>query len=112
MQRDGAQKPVTLESLVDSTILSLAMLIYGAYGLYANDFLLPTRVGVQHLDRIDAIVFYVVAIAVPDQYHFDFAVEISESPGVFLLYMSDNLFQIVPRHFFSSLRRSKSFGQS
>jgi hypothetical protein len=66
MKRDDAQKPATLESLVGSTILSLAMLIYGGYGLYANKFLLPTRVGVQHMDQIDASVFYVVVvIAVP-----------------------------------------------
>jgi hypothetical protein len=33
----------------------------------------------------------------------------SESPRVFMLYMSDNLFQVVPKHFFSSNMEVDSF---
>ena len=69
MQRDTepqAKNSVTLESLVGAMLLSAAFLVYGAYGLYQNDLLLPTRVGIQHLQNIDAIAFYaVVLIAVP-----------------------------------------------
>ncbi len=57
---------VTLESLVFGMLLSAVFLIYGAYGLYKNDLLLPTRVGIQHLQDNDAIAFYaVILIAVP-----------------------------------------------
>ncbi len=57
---------VTLENLVFGMLLSAAFLIYGAYGLYKNDLVLPTRVGIQHLQDNDAIAFYAaILIAVP-----------------------------------------------
>jgi hypothetical protein len=69
MQRDiepQTKNSVTLESLVGAMLLSSVFLVYGAYGLYKNDLLLPTRVGIQHLQNIDAIAFYaVVLIGVP-----------------------------------------------
>jgi hypothetical protein len=69
MERDvpkGKLPSVTLETLVGATLLSVALLVYGAYGLYKNDLLLPTRVGVQHLRDLDVYVLYaVVLIAVP-----------------------------------------------
>jgi hypothetical protein len=57
---------VTLESLVGATLLSIGFLIYGAFGLYKSEILVPTRVGVQHLRSLDAYVFFIVVlIAVP-----------------------------------------------
>ena len=55
-----------LENLIFATGLSVAFLLYGAYGLYRNSVLVPTRTGTQHLLGIEALVFYaVVLVAVP-----------------------------------------------
>ena len=57
---------VSLESLVGSTFLSLAYLIFGAFQLFRDDVVVATRTGAQHLHGLDALVFYaVVLVAVP-----------------------------------------------
>ena len=65
-QQDVKPKSDSIEDLVAAMLLSVAALFYGAYGLYRDDVLLPTRVGTQHLHGLDALVFYiVVVVAVP-----------------------------------------------
>ena len=62
----GPKKAEKLQSMAGTTLLSVAVLVYAAHGLYRNDFTLGFRGRTHHFHDADLLVFFaMLLVAVP-----------------------------------------------